>query len=404
MTTHGPLSGIKVIDVSEVISGPLGAMILADQGADVIKVERLPWGEETRIRVNHRDGMSALAMNCNHNKRSIGINLKKPEGLAVVHDLVSGADVFVQNWRPGAAERLGLAESDLRKVNPNLVYASVTGYGDAGPYVDRRGYDPIFQALTGWVSSQLNPQVPYPDLVRNAVVDKMTSLTLAQGITAALLSRSMGGPPQHVRVAMLDVALAGLWTDGMLRQSLISEPGVDDVKNFVAPGERYRVEATTDGHVVIWMATNEQIYAALRALGLDDIADHPDQQGRAMATIESSTARADAITGAVAELTTEQVVDILVKFDVPVAPVAEVADVFNDPQIRQNGSVIEDEHEQFGRYRRAHPAARFSETPFAHTNHPPLFAEHTDEILDELGYSAEKRSALRAEDVIAPSV
>lgn len=402
MTTQGPLSGVKVVDVSEVISGPLGAMILADQGADVIKVERLPWGEETRTRVNHRNGMSALTMNCNHNKRSIGVNLKKPEGLAVVHDLVRDADVFVQNWRPGAAERLGLAEADLRKINPNLVYASVTGYGDEGPYVDRRGYDPIFQALTGWVSSQFNPQVPFPDLVRNSVVDKMTSLTLAQGITAALLSRAMGGPPQHVRVAMLEVALAGLWPDGMLRHSLVSEPGVDDVSSFVVPGERYRVEATSDGHVVIWMSTNEQIYAALRALGHDDIADHPDQHGRAMATEESGAARAAAIEAAVANMTTAEVVDVLVKFDVPVAPVAELGDVFDDPQIRQNGSVIEDEHEQFGRYRRAHPAARFSETPFAHTDHPPLFAEHTDEILDELGYSAERRAELRADEAIAP--
>ena len=171
----GPLDGIRIIDVSEVISGPLSTMILADQGADVIKVEPPTHGEESRMLANYRGGMAALYMNCNQGKRSIGLNLKTEGGLEVLRQLVRGADVFVQNWRPGAAERLKVSESELREINPDIVYASITGYGDDGPYASRRGYDPIFQSFTGYVGAQLNPDVPIPDIVRNAVVDKATS-------------------------------------------------------------------------------------------------------------------------------------------------------------------------------------------------------------------------------------
>ncbi|MBW1884325.1 MAG: CoA transferase, partial [Deltaproteobacteria bacterium] len=165
----GPLSGFRVIDISEVISGPLTAMILADQGADVIKVEPPGHGEESRQLANYRAGMAALYANCNHGKRSIGIDLKNKEGLALFYKLAKDADVVLQNWRPGAAERLEVAEADLRKINPEIVYASITGYGDDGPYADRRGYDPIFQSLTGYVAAQMNPEIPVPDLVRNAL-------------------------------------------------------------------------------------------------------------------------------------------------------------------------------------------------------------------------------------------
>ncbi|MEE3325933.1 MAG: CoA transferase, partial [Myxococcota bacterium] len=158
----GPLSGIRIVDVSEVISGPLATMILADQGADVIKVEPPRHGEESRQLANYRDGMAALFLNCNHGKRSIGLDLKTEKGLAIALDLIRDADVFVQNWRPGAAERLGLGEDALRKINPDIVYASISGFGEDGPYADQRGYDPVFQCLTGYVSAQVNPEIPIP--------------------------------------------------------------------------------------------------------------------------------------------------------------------------------------------------------------------------------------------------
>jgi crotonobetainyl-CoA:carnitine CoA-transferase CaiB-like acyl-CoA transferase len=392
----GPLAGVRVIDVSEVISGPLAAMILADQGADVIKVEPPKYGEESRQLANFRGGMAALYANCNHGKRSIGLNLKSEEGLALLYDLIRESDVFIQNWRPGAAERLGVAEADLRAINPDIIYASITGYGDDGPYADRRGYDPIFQSLTGYVAAQMNPEIPIPDLVRNAVVDKATSLTIAQGITAALYARERGAGGQHVRVAMLDAGLAFFWPDGMLRQTLVG----DDVQNLVVPGERYQLAATKDGQLIMWMGTTEQSRAALRAVGYGHVADDPRQRGRESLDEANQIAKAEAMRDGLAALTTEEAYRRLVEVEVPTAPVLSHAQVLEDPQIVHNGSVIEAHHPVYGPYRRARPAIRFSVTQTEETSAPALYGEHTSEILEEMGCGSEEREKLSEKGVI----
>jgi crotonobetainyl-CoA:carnitine CoA-transferase CaiB-like acyl-CoA transferase len=387
----GPLDGVRIIEVAEVISGPLAVMILADQGADVIKVEPPRYGEESRQLANFREGMAALYMNCNQGKRSIGLNLKTEEGLGLLYDLVRGADVFVQNWRPGAAERLRVSEADLRRVNPEIVYATITGYGDDGPYADRRGYDPIFQSLTGYVAAQLNPEIPIPDLVRNAVVDKATSFTLAQAITAALFARERGAPGQHVRVSMLDAGLAFFWPDGMLRHSMIGE----GVSSPVVPGERYQLIPTRDGQIVIWASTADQMRGSLRAVGRDDLAESPGQRGPAMLLDENVEARTVAVAEGLARLTSQEAYDRMIEADVPAAPILSHQDVLVDPQITHNGTVIEAEHPVYGRYRRVRPAARFSETVPDPSRPAALYAEHSDEILDELGTPAADRRRLR---------
>ena len=387
----GPLDGVRIIDVSEVISGPLAVMILAEQGADVIKVEPPKYGEQSRQLSNYRDGMAALYANCNHGKRSIGINLKSSEGLAIFYDLIRGADVLVQNWRPGAAERLKIGEDDLRAVQPDMIYASITGFGDDGPYADRRGYDPIFQALTGFVGAQLNPEVPIPDLVRNAVVDKATSLSLAQAVTAALFARERGAPGQHVRISMLDAGLMFFWPDGMLRHTLVG----DDVANYVVPGERYQLAPTKDGQLVLWAGTAPQIRASLRAVGQAELADSPNQRGPIMMEEENQRARAEALSEGLAQLTTAEAYRRMVEAEVPAAPILSQQEVLVDPQITHNGSVLEAVHPVYGRYRRVRQAARFSKTQQETTPPAALYGEHSDEILDELGCSIEERKRLR---------
>ncbi len=393
----GPLDGVRVIEVSEVISAPLGVMLLAEQGADVIKVEPPRHGEESRQLANYRAGMAALYLNCNQGKRSIGLNLKTEEGLALLYDLVRDADVFVQNWRPGAAERLRVGEADLRRINPDLIYASVTGFGDDGPYADRRGYDPIFQTLTGYVAAQVNPEIPVPDLVRNALVDKATSYTLAQAITAALFARERGAPGQHVRVAMLDVGLAFFWPDGMLRHSLVG----DDVVNYVVPGERYQLMPTKDGQIIVWAGTADQMRGSLRAVGREDLADSPSQRGTAMIQDDNTAIRAEAVASGLARMTTADAYRAMVEREVPAAPVLELKDVLVDPQITHNGTVIEAQHPVYGRYRRVRPAARFSHTQATTTRPAPLYAADGDEVLEELGLDAERRDALRAAGALA---
>jgi crotonobetainyl-CoA:carnitine CoA-transferase CaiB-like acyl-CoA transferase len=392
----GPLEGVRIIDVSEVISGPLAAMILAEQGADVIKVEPPRYGEESRQLANYRDGMAALYANCNHGKRSIGIDLKTEAGLELFYALVRGADVLVQNWRPGAAERLRIGEDDLRRIKPDLVYASITGFGDGGPYVDRRGYDPIFQSLTGYVAAQLNPEIPIPDLVRNAIIDKATSYSLAQGITAALFARERGAPGQHVRVAMLDAGLCFFWPDGMLRHTLAGG-GID---HYVVPGERYQVSPTADGQLVVWAGTAEQQRGTLRAVGRDDLADSPGQRGKEMLKEEHVLARGQAVNEGLLRLTTAEAYRRMIEHQVPTAPVLSHTEVLEDPQIRHNGTVIEAEHPVYGRYRRVRQSARFSRTVPETTLPAALYGEHSDEILDELDITEEARSQLREAGVI----
>lgn len=392
----GPLEGVRIIEVGEVISAPLGVMMLAEQGADVIKVEPPGHGEESRQLSNYRAGMAGLYANCNHGKRSIGIDLKTAEGLELLYELVRSADVFVQNWRPGAAERLRVAEPDLRRINERLIYASVTGYGDGGPYAARRGYDPIFQALTGHVAAQLNPEVPIPDLVRNAIVDKATAYTLAQAITAALFARERGAPGQHVRVSMLDAGLVFFWPDGMLRHTLVG----DDVENPMVPGERYQLTTTLDGQLVVWAGTAEQMRGTLRAVGRDDLANGPGQRGREMLRPENALERTRAVALGMAKLSTLEAYQRMLEFEVPAAPILSHAEVLVDPQIVHNETVVEAVHPIYGRYRRVRPAARFSRTIQELTTPAALYAEHGDEVLQELGYDAADRARLRRRGVV----
>lgn len=393
----GPLDGIRIIDVTEVISGPFATMILADQGADIIKVEPPKYGDESRQLANYRAGMAALYLNCNHGKRSIGINLKTEEGLALMYDLVRTADVFAQNWRPGAAERLKIGEADLRRINPRIVYASISGYGDDGPYADRRGYDPIFQSLTGYVAAQLNPEIPIPDLVRNAVVDKATSYALAQGITAALLARERGADGQHVKISMLDAGLAFFWPDGMLRHSLVG----DDVQNYSVPGERYQLMPTSDGQIVMWTSTTAQIHGSLRAVGRDDLADAPRHKGKESLEEANQVERAEALRDGLAALTTAEAYERLIEQEVAAGPVLSHTEVLEDPQLAHNGAILEATHPVYGKYRRARPPVKFSGTPTADVPAPALYGDHTDEILEELGVPPERQSALRSKNVVA---
>jgi crotonobetainyl-CoA:carnitine CoA-transferase CaiB-like acyl-CoA transferase len=206
----GPLAGYRIIDVTQMISGPMATMLLADQGADVIKVEPPGMGDLTRALGGPR-GMSPTFSIVNRNKRSIVINLKDRRGIELLERLVAGADLFVQNFRPGVAEQMGIGEAALRHIKPNLVYVSISGFGESGPYVHKRVYDPVIQALSGLASIQGDPASGRPRMMRLIIPDKVTALTAAQAMTAALLARERTGKGQHVRLAMLDAAISFLW-------------------------------------------------------------------------------------------------------------------------------------------------------------------------------------------------
>jgi crotonobetainyl-CoA:carnitine CoA-transferase CaiB-like acyl-CoA transferase len=210
----GPLDGVRVLDLTSMVAGPVATMILADQGADVIKVEP-PNGDLMRHLSLQRNGMSAFFLSCNRNKRSLAVDLKSAGGLAILQKLIPTADVLVHNFRPGAAERIGVGEEAVRALRHDIIYVSITGYGETGPYAGQRAYDPVIQAMSGLADIQANNETGRPRMVRTIIADNTTALTAAQAITAALFARTRTGHGQHVRLAMLDAMVAFLWPEAM---------------------------------------------------------------------------------------------------------------------------------------------------------------------------------------------
>jgi crotonobetainyl-CoA:carnitine CoA-transferase CaiB-like acyl-CoA transferase len=392
----GPLEGIKVIDASAVVSGPLATMMLADQGADVIRLEPHGLGDTLRLPNFQRGGLTAFFMNANRGKRSVVLDLTKPEGLEAAYKMVRDADVFVQNWRPGAADRLNLGEPDLRKLNPELIYCSISGYGPTGPYAQRRVYDPIIQGLSGHTGVQINPEVPIRDLVRNIVSDKSSAYTAAQAISAALFARERGAGGQHIEVPMIDSSLAFFWCDGMIAHTFAGEEQPPGVPLY----EMYRLWETSDGHLMYFAATDSEVFGLFRAIGKPEWVD--DER---FSTTPARTANAEemgtAIMAAIQSMTTQECLDRLNAEDVPVGPVLTLDELFDDEQLRHNDAILEFEHPTAGRYYQARPAARFHKTPQdPRKRMPPLHGEHTDEVLREFGYDDAAIGKLRAAAVI----
>jgi crotonobetainyl-CoA:carnitine CoA-transferase CaiB-like acyl-CoA transferase len=394
--TRGPLAGVRVIDTSSLISAPLGTMMLADQGADVIKVEAPGTGDVLRREPFRRNGISGFFANSNRGKRSIVIDLRSDEGRGLLNELVKDADVFVENYRPGVADRMGIGEADLRTRNESLIYCSVNGFGDTGPYRDRRAYDPIIQGLTGQVSLQRHPDVDLPDLIRHVVVDKATAYVVAQAITAALYARDHGAGGQRVHVPMLDVGLSFFWPDGMMAHTVLG----DDVRKGPTLSERYRLTDTADGHLIYWVGPNIEWYGLFRALDREDLCDDPRfKSGRDRVT--NGEVLGELLREEFRKWSTEEIMARMVAEDVPVGPVNGPAEVMQDPQILHNDLIVERDHPTLGRHRDVRPAARFSETPQEMGGHAPVHGQHTDEVLKELGRSEADIERLRTAGVVS---
>jgi crotonobetainyl-CoA:carnitine CoA-transferase CaiB-like acyl-CoA transferase len=393
----GPLAGVRIVDCSAVLSGPLATMMLADQGAEVIKVEPPGIGDVMRLSPFARGGLGAFFANGNRGKRSIVLDLHQPRGRELLLDLVRRADLFVQNFRPGAVERLGIAEPDLRAVRPDLIYVSISGFGETGPYAGRRVYDPVIQALTGSVAIQVHPDTGERDLVRHVICDKASAYTAAQAMTAALFARERGAGGQHVRIAMLDASLAFFWPDGMMEHTMVGE-GVG------RPGPTlyrlYRLTPTADGHLIYFAISDVEFYGLFRALGRPEWCDDPrfrDLPGRMQhAEVLEPMLRAEFGKWPTAEILARMAAESL-----PAAPALSLPEVIDDPQVRHNQVLVEREHPSAGTIRQPRPPARFDRTPAEPGRLAPLHGEHTDEILGELGLGADERARLRAAGVVA---
>ena len=393
----GPLHGIRVIDLTSMISGPLATMTLGDQGADVIKVEAPGGGDHTRAGANRRNGLSASFLQNNRNKRSAILDLKTDAGRSAILRLAAKADVFVQNFRPGVAERIGVGEAAIRAVAPQIVYVSISGFGEDGPYAHRPVYDPLVQAMSGLATVQAGSDGERPRLVRTILPDKLTGIVAAQAITAALLARARTGEAQHVRLSMLEAVIAFLWSSDMGSQTFVD----DDIPQQEAASFADLIYDTADAPISLAVQSDRQWQALTRAL------DHPDwledPRFRTVALRQEHIDERLALTQeALRARPSAEWLDVLSEAGVPCAPVLTRTATLDHPQVRANGIVVEVEHPVAGRIRQARPPARFSATPQAIRTGAPDYGEHTAAVLREAGLDEEEIGALRKDGAFGP--
>lgn len=391
----GPLAGVRVLDLTAMVSGPVATMMLADQGADVIKIEA-PRGDIMRGFGTVVDGMSASFLSCNRNKRSLCVDLKAKEGLEIVRKLIPTADVLVQNFRPGAIERMGLGEAEVRKLRPDIVFVSISGFGDTGPYAHQRVYDPVIQALCGMAETQADRHPEYrPRMVRVIVPDKTTAVTAAQAITAALFSRERTKQGQHVRLAMLDVMIAYMWPESMASMSFVGREQ-DPARAQMGPDLVYQ---TRDGFISAGAVSNAEWQGMCKAFGREDLL--ADERFATVTARSKHTAeRRTAISEELAKWDSKEILARMDANGVPCAPILKRTELLDDEQVKVNRVIETHDDPRLGKVRQPRPAAIFDRTPAEVRTLAPWLGEHNAAILGELGIPASDIQRLAKEGIL----
>jgi len=369
--------------------------MLADQGADVIKVEAPGKGDHVRSLGNARGGMSAMFLNINRNKRSLAIDLKTSSGVQAIKDLARNADVFVQNFRPGVVDRLGIGEKVLRAINPGLIYVSIAGFGEKGPWAGKPVYDPIIQAVSGLTTVQAGSDEERPRLVRTVLPDKVSAIVAAQAISAALFAKERTGEGQHVRLSMLDAVLYFLWASDMGAQTY---PDMQ-VKTQEAASFIDLIYQTADGYMTVAVMSDREWAGVTRAL------ERPDWLADARFATPAArdrhvNERLQMTQEVLLTRTTAEWMAVLEANDVPCAPALTRGEVLHHPQVVANEIIIEHAHHAAGLLRQTRAPARFEGTPAEMRRGAPLLGEHSVEVLREIGWDEALIEALRAENVI----
>jgi crotonobetainyl-CoA:carnitine CoA-transferase CaiB-like acyl-CoA transferase len=404
---NAALSGIRILDMSRVLAGPSCTQLLGDFGADVIKVERRGVGDETRTWgppfMKGSDGNdtseSAYYLSANRNKRSVEVDIAKPEGVELVKRMLKSSDVFIENFKVGGLKKYGLSYEDLREEFPNLIYCSITGYGQTGPYADRPGYDMMAQGIGGLISMTGEPDRA-PVKVPIAINDIMTGMNAAVSILAAMRHRDNGGAGQHIDLSLLDTQVGWLFNQGT---NYLVGGNVPERLGTAHPNSvPYQAFETADGFVIIAVNNDGQFERFCKLADREDLLDHPKFK-----TNPDRVRNRNEVVAEVAEImktrTSAEWIDGLSAANIGVCPINDVEHVFSDPQVEARSMKINMRHSKAGDdgVDLIASSIKMSVTGPEYRRPPPSLGEHTDEVLVEVfGLSSEEISELRASEVI----
>ncbi|MCZ6605046.1 MAG: CaiB/BaiF CoA-transferase family protein [Alphaproteobacteria bacterium] len=406
----GPLSHIRVLDLSRVLAGPWAGQTLADLGADVIKVERPGRGDDTRgwgppylTDAEGRETVeSAYFLSTNRGKRSITLDLANPSGQRIARDLAAHCDILIENYKVGGLAKYGLAYDDLKDSHGHLIYCSITGFGQSGPYAGRAGYDFMIQGMGGLMSITGEPdEVPGggPVKVGVAISDLFTGMYAVTAVLAALAHRERGGGGQHIDMALLDCQVAMLANQGMNYLTSGKSPGrLGNAHPNIVP---YQAFQTADSHIIIAVGNDAQFARFCEAIGRPDLAAEPayaDNGGR----VKNREALVSAIAGTLAELNSQPLQAALDAVGIPWGPINTIEQLFADPQVVARGLRFDLDHPLAGSVPMVRNPIRYSKTEIDHDAPPPLLGEHTDAVLAELlSLNNDELENLRATGVIS---
>ena len=394
MKNKGPLKGIKVIDLTAMVSGPTATMILGDQGADIIKIEPLE-GELMRKVGNSINGMTNSFLCCNRSKRSLTLNLKNKKAIEVLKKLIAISDVFIQNFRPGTIERMGVGYQQVKKINKNIIYVSISGFGEKGPYSKQRVYDPVIQALSGLADIQRDQNTGIPKQVRTIIPDKTTGLAAAQAISSALFYKERYNKGQHIKIAMLDVMIAYLWPEGSSSLSFVG--------NETDPSEGQLgldlVFTTKDNQFITAGAVTDKEWKGLcKALGREDFISDI-RFNTPNARVKYKVERRKLISKEIKKHNAQNILDKLQNHEVPSAPILSRKELLLNEQIIKNEIIKFYDSKFFGKIRAPRPAPIFSKSKINGEQLAPLLGENSLEILKELKYTKNQIKSLLESNV-----
>ena len=375
-----PLAGIKVIELSNMITCSLAAMTMSSQGAQVIKVEPPIMGDKMRPLGTQKNGVSGFFHNCNRGKRSLAVDLKSNAGIKAVKELVMQSDVLLHNYRPGVMDRLGLGSDVLRKLNPRLIYVAVSGFGTKGPMADLPAFDHVIQGLAGFTDLQSSEENSF-DFIKTFICDKVTAYTVGQAATAALLARASTNEGQHIDISMLHACLAFMWPDGMMHKTL-----KDEDRFKMSPGSDYFETINyKDGGVAVAPLSDEHWKALLPMLGYPELINTP-----LYASIASRMTNMDQVMTVLREprndIGVKKAMEILIAADVPCSPCTKRDDLESVDQIKAIGALETYVTKTMGELTVTTPPILFEGKKTSQAQPSPLLGEHSKEILQELGW------------------